>query len=243
MLAIAVQSDKRLRLTTRRRCGVGPGIAMLAAASLALLCSCAPTLSAKPPTPEAAPPPRPIVEAPPAAPPRQEAPQLTIAERAARLDARLQAESQNPSSGTSADYESGYPRFMPAPKARADGSLQSFALIDTGPYLANFKVHRLTWTNDSGRRLSIYKAYLWTGVDRGAIADVHLEARRVSDNSYIGILQWDHYADPTVPQHGQQFDYSTPMVLDPGDAIAILHFANGFSPGWHAHHAVILWVK
>ncbi|HKN59028.1 MAG TPA: hypothetical protein VJV97_09260, partial [Gemmatimonadaceae bacterium] len=101
----------------------------------------------------------------------------------------------------------------------------------------------LTWTNNSGRLLAIYKAYLWTGVDKGGIADVHIEARRASDNSYIGILQWDHYADPTLPQHGQQFDYPSPMMLDLGDSITITHFANGFAPGWHAAHVFILWVK
>jgi hypothetical protein len=149
-----------------------------------------------------------------------------------------------PSSGAPAarDYKDGYPRLVPAPKARADGSLQSFPAVDTGPYLANHNVHNLTWTNNSGRPLAIYKAYLWTGVDKGGLADVHIEARRASDNSYIGIVQWDHYTDPTLPQ-GQQFDYPSPMILDPGDSITITHFANGLSPGWHAHHFVILWVK
>lgn len=141
------------------------------------------------------------------------------------------------------DYSVGYPHLMPAPKPRADGSLQSVSALDTGPYLANGNVHTLTWTNDSGRQLSIYKAYLWTGVDKGGIGDVHIEARRSSDNSYIGILQWDHYADPTVPQHGQAFDYPSPMMLDPGDTITITHFGNGFAPGVHAHHVLILWVK
>ena len=103
------------------------------------------------------------------------------------------------------------------PKARADGSLQSFALLNTGPYLANSNVHELSWTNSSGRALAIHKVYLWTGVDRGGIADVHIEARRGSDGSYIAIQQWDHYADPTVPQHGEQFDYASPMMIDPGE--------------------------
>jgi hypothetical protein len=172
----------------------------------------------------------------------------TLAERAARYDAKMQSpQASAPGTGaapaTRPDYESGYPHLMPVPKPRADGSLQSFVMLDTGPYQANHNIHKLTWTNDSGRRLSIYKAYVWTGVDKGAIADVHIEARRSSDNSYIAILQWDHYTDPTVPQHGQQFDYSTPMVIDPGDGIAIRHFASGFAPGWRAHHMLILWIK
>jgi hypothetical protein len=33
------------------------------------------------------------------------------------------------------------------------------------------------------------------------------------------------------------------MIIDPGDSIAIKHLANGFTPGWHAHHLLILWVK
>ena len=230
--------------TTRQR-GRAPA---LAAACLALLSSCGPTLPARPPIAEPAAKP-PVAEAPPAKPASDEtAARPTIAERAARRDAIVLQEQSAPRPSSAAippgkEYQDGFPRLAPVPKPRADGSLQSFRLLDTGPYLANYTVHNLTWTNDSGRRLAIYKAYLWTGVDKGAIADVHIEARRASDNSYIGILQWDHYADPTLPQQGQQFDYSTPMVLDAGDAIAITHFANGLTPGWHAHHLLILWIR
>jgi len=215
-----------------------------------LMASCGPTMPARPPITEA--PPKPSVEAP--LPPRAESVEParpTLAERAARYDATLQNQPPQPVAGPAgggptlpgAEYQSGYPQFNPAPKPRADGSLQSFTVVNTGPYPANHTVHTLGWTNDSGRRLAIYKAYIWTGVDKGASADVHVEARRASDNSYIAILQWDHYADPTVPQHGQQFDYPTPMMLDPGDGITIKHYANGFAPGWRAHHVLILWVK
>jgi len=189
---------------------------MVGGTSLVLLGSCASTPPAKPPIAE--PPSRPTSEQPVANP-------------------------SPPAGPPGSDYPTGYPQLAPAPKARADGSLQSFTVLNTGPYLANGNTHNLTWTNDSGRLLAIYKVYLWTGVDRGGIGDVHIDARRASDNSYIGILQWDHYAEPTVPQHGQQFDYPVPMLLDPGDSITILHFANGFAPGWHAHHVLILWVK
>ena len=212
---------------------------LLVSAWVALLSACAPTLganTAQPPPEVIAP--KPVTAAPEARP--------TIAERAARYDMIVQQ--AQPRSGAyapagSKDYVDGYPHFSPAPKARADGSLQSFLALDTGPYLANNVIHNLTWTNDSGRRLAIFKAYLWSGVDKGGIADVHIEARRTSDNSYIGISQWDHYADPTLPQHGLQFDYPSPMMLDPGETITILHFANGFTPGWHAHHYLILWIK
>lgn len=232
-----------MRLSLKRIAHPGRGAAcVLTVAALLLLSACGPALPARPPAIEPAPRP-PSAESPPSKQAGEEAARPTIAERAARRDAMLQESTPKPSSATGPEYQSGYPRLMPAPKARADGSLQSFVLVDTGPYLANHSVHRLTWTNDSGRRLSIYKAYIWTGFDRGGVADVQVEARRASDNSYIAIQQWDHYTDPTVPQHGQQFDYSTPMLLDLGDGITITHFANGFAPGWHAHHLVILWVK
>jgi hypothetical protein len=242
-----------IRLTDRPTMRKPPTV--LATACLALLSSCAATLPAKPPIaepsarpPVAEPSARPPIAEPPANPSSEEPrAKLTIAERAAKRDAvALQAEpTPRPSSTIPAgkDYQDGYPLLAQPPKARADGSLQSFLALDTGPYLANHVVHNLTWTNNSRRPLAIYKAYLWAGVDKGGIADVHIEVRRTSDNSYIGILQWDHYADPTVPQHGQQFDYASPMILDPGDSMTIKHLANGFTPGWRAHHMLILWVK
>jgi len=257
---------RRHRLTDRR--AVPRSLTVLGGACLVLLTACAPTLPARPPIAE--PPARPASEEPavrltpieraarmdgtvlqeqPSAKPASEEPAArpTPAERAAKRDGIVPQGQPTPRPSSTApaggDYQGGYPRLGQAPKARADGTLQSFPVLDTGPYLANSNVHNLTWPNNSGRPLAIYKAYLWTGVDKGASADVHIEARRASDNSFIGILQWDHYADPTLPQHGQQFDYPSPMILDPGDAITIMHFANGFAPGWHAHHLLILWVK
>jgi hypothetical protein len=208
--------------------------------SAVVLCSCAPTVPPKPP-----------VEAPPpkaeAAPTEPTSRPLTIAERAAIRDrmAGLEPSPNEPSSPVAgaADYADGFPRLSRAPKIRGDGTLQSLVLLDTGPYLANNNVHELMWTNSTGRPLAIHKVYVWTGVDRGALADVHIEARRASDDSYLAILQWDHYAEPTLPQHGQQFDYASPMVIDPGDKITIKHFAHGFAPGWHAHHLLIIWFK
>ena len=218
---------------------------IMAGACLGVLCSCAPvppqrsTVSDSPPRPAEKAAATPGAEVPPVAP----AP--TIAERAAQYDVQHARATESPSSTGSAAraYAEGYPVLAPAPKARRDGSLQSFLTLNTGPYLANQQVHNLTWTNNSGRTLAIYKAYLWTGVDKGATGDVQIEARRASDNSYIAVLLWDHYADPTLPQHGQQFDYPSPMMLDPGDSITITHLANGFKPGSHAHHLMILWVK
>ena len=225
----------------------GQATVWVVAACAALNWSCGPTLPAR--SSAAEPSAKPTAAETQPRPTSPETPRPTIAERAARYDAMVQNQpAQAPATAgglalPGPEYGSGYPRFNPAPKARADGSLQSFLLLDTGPYPANHSDHILSWTNDSGRRLSIYKAYVWTGVDKGAVADVHIEARRASDNSYIAILQWDHYADPTVPQHAQQFDYPSPMTIDPGDAITIRHYANGFAPGWRAHHMLILWIK
>lgn len=140
-------------------------------------------------------------------------------------------------------YVAGYPIFSQAPPARSDTTLVSFLTLNTGPYQADGTIHNLTWTNNSGRALQVYKVYLWSGMDIGGKGDVHIQVNRASDDSYLGALQWDHYADPTAPQQGQQFDYSVPMVIAAGDGLNIMHFANGLSPGLHAHHWLILWVK
>jgi hypothetical protein len=171
----------------------------------------------------------------------------TLVERAAARDRALSEERAQagpaPIPGNPSDYATGFPILGQAPKPRPDDSLQSFRLVDTGPYLANAHFHSVKWTNNSGRSLAIYKAYVWTGFDRGGIADVHIDLRRESDGSFIALMQWDHYGDPTLPQQGQQFDYGSPMVLDPGESVSIAHFANGVNPGWHAHHVVIVWIK
>jgi len=151
-----------------------------------------------------------------------------------------------PGGGNSGGYAPGFPIFLSPPAPPPNGGLVSFMMVDTGPYAADGSVHVIYWTNNTGQDINIVKAYIWTGVDRGAIMDVHVELRRDYDNSYLAILQWDHYADPTVPQHGQQFDFSSfPMLLEAGEQLRIFHFAQQYvapAGSLNARHDIVLWV-
>lgn len=116
---------------------------------------------------------------------------------------------------------------------------QSAVIFNTGPYVTDGISRTRNWKNQTGKTIIIRAAYLWTGVDLGGVFDSHVQVTR-SDGSYVHILQWDHYKDPTAPQHGV-WRYFEPgyMALNPGEELILSYFS---SPGGgkHAHHVFIM---
>lgn len=117
-------------------------------------------------------------------------------------------------------------------------------IIDSSPYVMDGLRHRIRWTNLTGRKLLLRKAYLWSGVQGGSSADVHAELYRVSDNASILLNQWDRYAEPTAPNNGIYTDFDPYMVINPDDGIEMLHFGIQFNgSGKLAHHGATIWVQ
>lgn len=135
--------------------------------------------------------------------------------------------------------------MLPMPPARADGSLVSAGIIDTGPYTGDSTMREAVWVNKSGRELEIHQVYLWAGVDIGARADVHAEVRRSSDDSILAILQWDRYAEPSAPDNHAVFRYQAPyMRIAQGDAIKLRYRMVPFNGNqYRAHNYVIIWAR
>ena len=47
----------------------------------------------------------------------------------------------------------------------------------------------------------VKRTYLWVGVTAGVALDAQIDIRRASDMALVDLLQWDHYKDPTAPNH------------------------------------------
>ena len=127
------------------------------------------------------------------------------------------------------------------PSARNDpNDLVGAKIFDTGPYLADNKIHQLTWTNESGLRLLVKKSLLWTGVDLGGRMDVSVRVER-SDGSRMNILGIDRYAEPVGPTV-QVISYDPYFAIEPGESLTLIYFANKFSDVvTHAHHEFDMW--
>ena len=123
-------------------------------------------------------------------------------------------------------------------------NIYSAPIFNTQAYIMDGISKSLYWENKTNWNIKLVKAYLWTGVDTDGIADCHVDMRRVSDGSIIHILQWDHYTNPTAPNHGTFIDHDY-MLLKIGDKIKFNYVANPApeSRNKHAHNIGIIWVK
>jgi hypothetical protein len=100
--------------------------------------------------------------------------------------------------------------------------LSSATVFDIIAYPADGTVRRMTWTNDTGQRLLIHKAYIWIGMYDKARADSDAAVTR-ADGTTISKLQWDHYADPTAPVFKDDY-YTIPIELNPGESLTLTYY-------------------
>lgn len=129
---------------------------------------------------------------------------------------------------------------LPPNDGNAD-NLKSAMIFNTAPYEADGIVHTIDWINP-GADIYVKKAYLWTGIDKDGVCDSVVNMRRISDNSYLARLQWDHYANPTTPRHDVTEDFDAKyMKIASGDGIRMKYLSQwGVSPP-HAQHLGIIW--
>lgn len=139
------------------------------------------------------------------------------------------------------------PSVPELPDPALSNDLVSVRIFNTGPYIADYLTRELAWVNQTGHPLEIVQSYLWTGVDMGGRMDTHVELERERDRSLLNVLQWDHYADPTVPQHYSLVAYAPyTFRLVPYEALILRYFSNPMVPArpdLHAHHVGILFLR
>jgi len=144
-----------------------------------------------------------------------------------------------------------YPRVLVLPTPPADKqNLVASEVLNTGAYLIDGVNRKRHWLNTKGQALKVKKVYLWTGALRTTVADIGVYVRRISDKSPLIYSQWDHYQEPTGPNHGlvQDFgaDYMT-LASTGQDGLEIEYLSNALlTPppgGWFAQHLVVIWFE
>lgn len=136
------------------------------------------------------------------------------------------------------------PAVPELPDPTLSNDLVSVRIFNTGPYTADRLTRELSWVNQTGHALEIVQSYLWTGVDMGGRMDTHAELERERDRSLLNVLQWDHYADPTVPRHYSLVTYAPyTFRLAQQEALILRYFSNPAGPALHAHHVGILFLR
>lgn len=132
---------------------------------------------------------------------------------------------------------------LPGPRLDLNDTV-SAVLWNTGPYVMDQVWRQILWYNNTGRPLWIVKCWLWTGVDKDAVADVTANVIR-SDGSLVAQLGWDRYCNPTGPIHYAKEDFTAPgMQLQVNEPLILGYGCNPWgTPGAHAHHAASVWFR
>ena len=146
-------------------------------------------------------------------------------------------------SGTLAESSKTLPGATSDPKAVVGGWIAV-----GGPRVADGLEHVVRWTNQTGRLLYLRKAYVWSGVQKGIIADVHAELNHRGPDgtlkSLVALCQWDRYAEPTAPNNSVWVDFDTYMTIEPGDRLELMYFmAQLVGTGGKHHHGAAVWVQ
>lgn len=136
------------------------------------------------------------------------------------------------------------PAVPELPDPTLSNDLVSVRIFNTGPYIADTLTRELVWVNQTGYPVEVVQSYLWTGVDMGGRMDTHVELERERDRSLLNVLQWDHYADPTVPRHHNLLSYAPfAFRIAVQEALIFRYFSNPAGPALHAHHIGILFLR
>ena len=133
---------------------------------------------------------------------------------------------------------------LPSPPADKK-NLVSREIFNTGVFQHSLQEYRRRWINTTGQALKLKKVYLWTGVTRTAVADIGAYITRISDSSPVQYFQWDHYQEPTAPNHGVIQDFGDNcMTLGPGDGLELRYLSNTiFGDVAYSQHVVLIWIE
>lgn len=128
------------------------------------------------------------------------------------------------------------------PKKRADPfDLTGCMIVNTDAFPANGQVRTARWKNDTADRLRLSAARIWLGVSGGGKCDAHGQLER-EDGTLVAVLQADHYVDgPAGAAVEHQHWSGSYLVLEPGESLLFVYFANGFTPNCQAHFTVSMW--
>lgn len=135
------------------------------------------------------------------------------------------------------------PVVLPVPYGA--GGLISAQICLTPVYNMDGTPRIMRWTNITGVTLEIVKAYVWSGVQINARADVHAELRRKEDGSRLVLLQWDRYAEPTGVTNVRTEDFNNESVfLEDGHSLDLFtHGTDFFDTTRVSQHSAVIWVK
>ncbi len=128
--------------------------------------------------------------------------------------------------------------------------LTALRVIDTGPFPCNGEDRRMEWVNPWPLTIRVKGMQVWVGARYGTRADIWVWPYRKSDDMVMPPhFNWDHYAEPTSPDHVLILPYSPDWIsVGPGDAIVLNYGGNdvieaypGIGRQGEAHITVTIW--
>lgn len=114
--------------------------------------------------------------------------------------------------------------------------------MNSGPHLANAQPVRKEWT--APHAVWLTAATLWTGCDRGQVADIAMHLWRKSDGALLAWVHWDHYSEPTALHTDYRCWWPRYWTLSAGDSLVLQSIGHNIAPPTlNVHHiALIEWM-
>ena len=96
----------------------------------------------------------------------------------------------------------------------------------------------IRWKNPSEKTIYIKGFSAFIGVDRGGVCDTSIYVKRVSDGNMIGEANWDHYRDPSAPNHTVSEYYPDGLYksLKSGEMLQFTSRASAIVTGFNYMH-------
>lgn len=129
------------------------------------------------------------------------------------------------------------PAELPLPR-----DLTGRMVINTGQFKCDGEQRMQTWQNESEQALYIRRAEVWMGMYRHGISDFYFHLAREERWSALGHTNWDHYAEPTAPQHSAIYSYAPDaVVLYPGETLGLRYGCSNMENDPVGHIIVTIW--
>ena len=111
-------------------------------------------------------------------------------------------------------------------------ALFSQQIMVTGAFACDSVQRILSWVNTDSQTFYVKAADIWMGMGLGSVSDFQVILVRTSDQVRLIRGSWDHYAEPTLPDHHLYRSFAPDWyVIAPGDGLQLKTFCTPIRAG------------
>lgn len=114
----------------------------------------------------------------------------------------------------------------------AAAPLKTQQVMVTGAFACDSVQRVLSWSNTEGQTIYVKAADIWMGMGLGSVSDFQVILVRTSDQVRLIRGSWDHYAEPTLPDHHLYRSFAPDwFTIAPDDGLQLKTFCTPIRAG------------